>query len=199
MPSVATRLHRFEARDAPGVALPDRAERVHRHARSSKARGAPTDLGPAHESITGASSALADNTWIQRQPAALSGDPRKSRSRARRSGAHSPPRSATSAAAARVLILREVLRWKAFEVAEPSKRASPQSTARCSGPCDPRDERRQRPTRPSDRRGGVGLLSRPHPGIRATTSPRSSKSSQRRGAGSSAGRAAPSPRGLDAA
>jgi RNA polymerase sigma-70 factor, ECF subfamily len=85
-----------------------------------KRAGSPMDLGPPHESHIGASSAATDVTWIARPGGRVdpSGDPAEiseSREAVERALAaalrYLPPRQRG------VLILREVLRWRASEVA----------------------------------------------------------------------------------
>ena len=115
-------VHQFEGRGtlqawlnriATNVCI-DMLERRKRSAR-------PMDFGPTNESITGASGALAEMTWIERPYGRVdpSGDPvdvSESREAVERALAaalrYLPPRQRG------VVILREVLHWKAREVAE---------------------------------------------------------------------------------
>jgi RNA polymerase sigma-70 factor (ECF subfamily) len=114
--------HRFEGRGTLQAWLYRIARNVCVDMLERRKRAAhPMDLGPAHESITGASSALAEVTWIERpagrvdrssDPAEIS-ESREAFGRALAAALrYLPPRQRG------VLILREVLRWKAFEVAE---------------------------------------------------------------------------------
>jgi RNA polymerase sigma-70 factor (ECF subfamily) len=115
-------VHQFEGRGtlqawlhriATNVCI-DVLERRRRSAR-------PTDFGPANESIGGAPGALAEVTWIERSQVSVdpSGDPAdvfESREEVERALAavlhYLPPRQRG------VVILREVLQWRAQEVAE---------------------------------------------------------------------------------
>ena len=79
------------------------------------------DFGPTRESISGASSALAEVTWIERLHKRVdpSGDPAEiSESREAVERALAAALSYLSPRQRGVVILREVLRWKAWEVAE---------------------------------------------------------------------------------
>jgi RNA polymerase sigma-70 factor (ECF subfamily) len=86
-----------------------------------KRRARPMDFGPTNASITAASGALAEITWIERPCGRMdpSGDPadvsesREAVERALAAAFRYLPRRQRG-----VVILREVLRWKAREVAE---------------------------------------------------------------------------------
>ncbi len=114
--------HRFEGRGTFQTWLYRIATNVCIDMLERRKRGArPTDFAPTDEPITGASGALAEVTWIERPYGRVdpSGDPAdisESREAVERALAaalrYLPPRQRG------VLILREVLQWKAREVAE---------------------------------------------------------------------------------
>jgi RNA polymerase sigma-70 factor (ECF subfamily) len=113
-------LDRFEGRSALRSWLYRIATNVCLDMLNGKERRArPMDLGPAREPVEGNLSSLPETTWIEPVPEGLAGDPAEvvsSRETIRLAFVaalqHLPPRQRA------VLILCEVLRWKASEVAE---------------------------------------------------------------------------------
>jgi RNA polymerase sigma-70 factor, ECF subfamily len=113
-------LDRFEGRSALRSWLYRIATNVCLDMLNGKERRArPMDLGPSHEPVESNLSTLPETTWIEPVPEGLAGDPADvvaSRETIRLAFVaalqHLPPRQRA------VLILCEVLRWKASEVAE---------------------------------------------------------------------------------
>ena len=104
------------------LAVPDRHQRVHRHA-AEQPRARPVDLGPASppaESLLGRCWPRAPGCRRSRRPGCAAGArTRPSWPRpGRRSGSPSWPRCSSCPRQRAVLILCEVLRWQAAETAE---------------------------------------------------------------------------------